>query len=205
MIGVVFMKVLIKSREMLSRLCENWVYGGFLAAILLLVLTPILARDWPIALLLIWLQLPVYMLHQYEEHDHDRFRQFVNESIGNGKEMLSRFDVFIINIIGVWGIDSLSFYLAGNVYIGLGLIAVYLSLINGVGHCMQAIVLRCYNPGLITSIVLFIPLGIITLYVFITEDIVRPLDHMIGIVSALVIHGLVILRVLQNKIRYKNA
>jgi hypothetical protein len=52
---------------MLDRLRDNWVYGGFLAALMLLALTPILESGWPLALLLIWLQLPVYMLHQYEE------------------------------------------------------------------------------------------------------------------------------------------
>ena len=33
------------------------------------------ASGWSLALLLIWLHLPVYMLHQYEEHDGDRFRR----------------------------------------------------------------------------------------------------------------------------------
>ena len=51
---------------MLDRLRDHWVYGGFLAGIMLLVLTPVLASGWPTALLLICLQLPAYMLHQYE-------------------------------------------------------------------------------------------------------------------------------------------
>ncbi len=74
---------------MLARLYDNWVYGGFLAALMLLALTPLLASGWPLPLLLIWLQLPIYMLHQYEEHDDDRFRQVVNTTIGGGKEVLS--------------------------------------------------------------------------------------------------------------------
>ncbi len=56
---------------MLNRLFDNWVYGGFLAAFILLALTPFLSGGWSLALLLIWLHLPVYMLHQYEEHDAD--------------------------------------------------------------------------------------------------------------------------------------
>ena len=40
---------------MLRRLVDNWVYGGFLAGLLLLVLTPVLARDWPLALTLVFL------------------------------------------------------------------------------------------------------------------------------------------------------
>jgi hypothetical protein len=49
---------------MLARLRDNWVYGGFLAALMLLALTPLLASGWSLGLLLIWLQLPFYMLHQ---------------------------------------------------------------------------------------------------------------------------------------------
>ncbi len=57
---------------MLSRLIANWVYGGFLAGLLLVLLEPVLTRSWAPALAAVFLQLPVYMLHQYEEHDHDR-------------------------------------------------------------------------------------------------------------------------------------
>jgi hypothetical protein len=100
---------------MLTRLRDNWVYGGFLAALMLLALTPVLASRWSVALLLIWLQLPAYMLHQYEEHDDDRFRRFVNATIGNGEDVLTRFDTFVINIAGVWGVDTISFWLATRV------------------------------------------------------------------------------------------
>jgi hypothetical protein len=50
------------SMAMLDRLISNWVYGGFLAGLLILFLTPVLARGWPQALLAAFLCLPVYML-----------------------------------------------------------------------------------------------------------------------------------------------
>jgi hypothetical protein len=184
---------------LLARLRDNWVYGGFLAALMLLALTPVLARGWSLALLLIWLQLPVYMLHQYEEHDADRFRAFVNTLIGSGKEVLSRFDVFVINIAGVWGVDAVAFWLAAQLHIGLGLIAVYLSLVNSVGHCIPALILRSYNPGLVTSILLFIPLGIVTLWVLAATGEVTPTDHFIGLSSAVAIHAAIMVRVFTRK------
>jgi hypothetical protein len=184
---------------LLTRMCDNWVYGGFLAAIMLLALTPVLARGWSLALLLIWLQLPVYMVHQFEEHDDDRFRRFVNSTIGEGKEVLSRFDVFVINIAGVWGVDTVAFCLAAQVRIGFGLIAVYLSLVNSVGHCLQAIAMRRYNPGLVTAIVLFIPLGGITLWVFARISEVTLTDHLIGLTAAILIHAGIIARVVTRK------
>ncbi|MEH0071063.1 HXXEE domain-containing protein [Pannonibacter sp. Pt2-lr] len=43
---------------------------------------------------------------------------------------------------------------------GWGLIAVYLLLINAALHVVQGLVLRLYNPGLVTAVALFIPLGV---------------------------------------------
>lgn len=180
---------------MLARLSDNWVYGGVLAAVMLLILTPVLASGWPLPLLLIWLQLPVYMLHQFEEHDADRFRRFVNATIGQGKEVLSRFDVFVINIAGVWGVDSLAFILAARAHLGLGLIAVYLSLVNSVGHGAQALALRRYNPGLATAILLFLPLGAVTLWVLAGRADVTLADHAIDLGAAILIHAGIMVRV----------
>lgn len=184
---------------MFARLRDNWVYGGFLAAFILLALTPVLAGDWSLPLLLIWLQLPVYMLHQYEEHDDDRFRKFVNATIGGGKELLSRLDVFVINIVGVWGVDTVAIWLAARVHLGLGLIAVYLSLVNALAHCAQAVAMRRYNPGLVTAIVLFIPLGIATLRVLAQTGAVTTTDHVIGLAAAILIHAAIMVRVVTRR------
>jgi Protein of unknown function with HXXEE motif len=190
---------LLKVEKMFTRLRDNWVYGGFLAALMLLALTPVLARGWSVALLLMWLQLPIYMLHQYEEHDDDRFRRFVNATIGNGEDVLTRFDTFVINIAGVWGVDTISFWLATRVSLGLGLIAVYLSLVNSVGHCVQAVALRSYNPGLVTAIFLFIPLGGATLWVLAGTNQATVADHIIGLAMAIAIHAGILVRVATRK------
>lgn len=184
---------------MFVRLRDNWVYGGFLAAIMLLALTPVLTSGWSLPLLLIWLQLPVYMLHQFEEHDDDRFRKFINATIGGGKELLSRFDVFVINIVGVWGVDTVAIWLAARLHLGLGLIAVYLSLVNALAHCGQAVAMRRYNPGLITAILLFIPLGVATLWVLARTGAVTTTDHVIGLGAAILIHAAIMVRVVTQR------
>lgn len=184
---------------MLPRLRDNWVYGGFLAALMLLALTPVLSSGWPLALRLVWLQLPIYMLHQYEEHDGDRFRLFINVNIGGGEEVLSRFAVALINIGGVWGVNAVAFGLAARVHVGLGLIAVYLSLINGISHCLMAAAMRRYNPGLVTSILLFIPLGIATLWVMAGTRGITSMDHAIGFTVALLIHAGIVLLIVTRK------
>ena len=184
---------------MLARLRDNWVYGGVLAGIMLLVLTPVLASGWSWALTLIWLQLPAYMVHQFEEHDADRFRAFVNTVIGRGKEVLTRMDVFIINIFGVWGVDAIAFLLAARVHLGLGLIAVYLTLVNGILHCVQAVALRRYNPGLVTAVLLFLPLAVVTLWVLAGDVDVTATDHVIGLGLAILIHAAIVVWVVRHK------
>jgi hypothetical protein len=179
-------------QDRLDRLIRNWVYGGFLAALLLLALTWFIAQDWPVWLTAIWIMLPVYMVHQYEEHDNDRFRLFVNRQIAGGREALSPLAVFVINIPGVWGVILVSFALAWNVRPGLGLIAIYLVLVNGVIHLGAAIALRGYNPGLITALALFLPIGGVALWIL--QDTGPAIaDHAIGLAVSLGIHAIIVL------------
>lgn len=75
---------------MLQRLISYWVYGGVLAGVLLLALSPLLLAGWSMSLAATFLLLPAYMIHQYEEHDRDRFRLLLNETIGKGLRCFPR-------------------------------------------------------------------------------------------------------------------
>ena len=144
---------------MIERLFQNWVYGGALAGILLVILAPLLVPSLGAGGLYGYLALIAYMLHQYEEHDHDRFRQFVNKRVAVGRRGLSVADVFIINVPGVWGVIALSMWLAERAALGWALIAAWLMVVNALAHSVQAVAMRRYNPGLVTAVVLFVPLG----------------------------------------------
>ncbi|MEO1281481.1 MAG: HXXEE domain-containing protein [Pseudomonadota bacterium] len=182
---------------MFNRLVCNWVYGGFLAGLALLAVFPLTTNGWPASLAFTFLALPIYMIHQYEEHDDDRFRQFVNTHFGDGREVLTRGDVFWINIIGVWVAIIAVVWLAWEVDVGYGLIAAYLLLINAVVHIGQAIKLRSYNPGLITSIALFLPLGAYLLSLF--WNTAGALHHAIGVGVVVALHAAIVVRVLARK------
>jgi hypothetical protein len=184
---------------MLSRLTQYWVYGGFLSRVLLLALLPELARNWSTALLAVFLQLPVYMLHQYEEHDNDRFRVFVNRMMGGRKEVLSHGAVFLINVPGVWGVIAASFYLASYVGVGYGLIAVYLTLVNAVAHIGGAVVTRSYSPGLATAILLFLPVGVFGVRELQRTGEVGWDHHLLGLLVAVGIHVAIVVYVQFNK------
>jgi hypothetical protein len=93
---------------------------------------------------------------------------------------------FFTNIPGVWGVIALSLYFAVWVNLGWALVAVYLVLVNAMVHIVHAIIFRWYNPGLITSIVLFVPLGSVSLY-----WVAR--GHAVGLGCSLTIHGAIVL------------
>ncbi|MBD8891803.1 HXXEE domain-containing protein [Roseibium litorale] len=183
-------------KGILSRLQQNWVYGGFLASLVFLVLAPVLTQDWPVAELLVYLSLPVYMIHQLEEHDGDRFREFINRVIGHGHEVLTTPVVFVVNVLGVWGMTALSIWLTRMVAPGWGLIAAYLLLINAVLHIVQAAILRGYNPGLVTAVVLFLPLGAGIFAGLVPVSSVA--NHLVSIILVLALHGMIVLRVRQR-------
>ena len=177
---------------MLTRLINNWVYGGALAGLLLFALLPALVTGWSLALVAVLLCLPVYMLHQYEEHDNDRFRRFFNQTLFGGREVLSRGAVFVINVPGVWGVIAISFCLARFVNIGFGLIAVYLTLVNALVHVVAAVKQRHYNPGLATAVAVFLPASIFGLWQINEAGGGSPAMQALGLGAAIGIHVAII-------------
>ena len=182
---------------MIDRLVKYWVYGGALAGVLLLALLPVINAGWPLALVLVYLQMPVYMLHQFEEHDNDRFHHVINEMIGHGRDVLPSGAIFVVNI-GVWVLNLISFALAVHAGIGWGLIGVYTMVVNGIVHIVDGVVRRQYNPGLVTSIVLFLPVGLGGLVAISATGEASPAQHLVGLAIALAIHVGIVAYVLNN-------
>lgn len=135
----------------------RWPYAGALAACFLLVVFPVLWSAEGLALALVFLQLPVYLLHQLEEHAGDLFRRYVNARLGQGREVLGRPLTFSINALCVWVPFCVALLLAVYVDLGLGLIAVYLSAANALAHVAATLASRAYNPGLCTAVGLLAP------------------------------------------------
>jgi len=142
------------SENRIGRLTENWVYGALPMAFLLILFAPFVDG----IALPVYLSLPIYMLHQYEEHDADRFRRSINLMLGPKARGLSHASVWIINVIFVW-FALLAVFFAASANPGWGVVAAYLMAINALVHMVAAVRTRQYNPGLVTAIVLFLPLS----------------------------------------------
>ena len=138
----------------------RWPYAGALSAALLLPLFPVLWHADGLALALVFLQLPVYMAHQLEEHAGERFRLYVNALLGSETDVLSRAQIFWINALAVWALFLAVLLLAAFVDLGLGLIAVYVTGFNAITHALVALAKRRYNPGLWTAVAAMLPISI---------------------------------------------
>lgn len=182
-----------------TQLDKYWIVAIGPLAIILVSVTPAFARYMPAWLLLVWIQLPIYMIHQCEEHYGDRFRQWVNTRMGSGSELLTPRDVLMINVPGVWGVNAISLLLAVFVQPGLGLIGVYLTLVNAVAHFAAAARLQESNPGLWTSIGLFIPASVGGILTINNAGEGSLAMHIIGLGSALAIHIGIVAKVIRAR------
>jgi hypothetical protein len=99
----------------------------------------------------------------------------------------------------VWLLDVVVIYLAARVALGLGLIAVYLMLINAVVHIVGALRSRSYDPGLVTAIVLFLPVGGYALWRIQASGEATATDHAIGFLIGLAIHALIVVYAVRRR------
>jgi hypothetical protein len=173
----------------------QWPYAGLFAAGFLAVLAPFVFHlaGWPLGL--VYLQLPIYMLHQYEEHAGDRFRKWVNTMIGDGREVLTPIATFWINSLLVWLLDIVALYLACFVDLSLGLIAIYLPMLNACGHIVPSLIKKQYNPGLATSVLVFLPVGVLSAMVVSRAAGCDVQDHLLGLAVAVAVHAAIIVHV----------
>jgi hypothetical protein len=179
-----------------SWLASHWVAGaGFMAAALI-ALTPLLANAFALPLVLIFLCSPAYMVHQVEEHTHDRFRTFFNRRLFAGRNALTVADVLVVNLPLVWGLNLAALYAAFAWGDGFGLVAPYALVVNALVHVVVAVRLRVYNPGLVTAVILFVPLGLAAIYVIDREPGVGIGFHLVALAIAVLLHVAIVAWVL---------
>lgn len=170
---------------------DNWAKVSLILAVMLFLVTPFIYMGIGLAAFLVFLTLPFYMLHQFEEHAGGQFKAFVNRTMGRGREVLSDSDIFRVNVIFVWLGTLVVLYLCVYVNIVWGLLAGYLVAFNGIVHIVTSIRMRRYNPGLWTSIFVFLPLGIYIIYLINTESGAGWLYNGIFLVVVILLHAMI--------------
>ena len=182
---------------------RNWPFVGTVVACVLVALLPLLVTTWTRPPLLVYLLLVAYLLHQVEEHYGDRFRRYVNEVLMGGVDALTPRATMLINVGGVWGVYLATVLLTGLVDPGFGLVAVYTTLVNAGAHAVGAALTRSYNPGLLTALALFFPLGGWGAFVVNEASTLGLRGHALGVAAAGLSHLLIGLSVKRRRARLR--
>jgi hypothetical protein len=168
----------------------------------LLTLVPRVHRRAGLATLLAYLQLPTYMMHQYEEHGHGAFQREMNALLPPSIGRLTDGNIFLSNILGVWASDAVAVALATKGVTSAALLPPYLAALNAFLHIATSLRLRRYNPGLVTAVALFLPLGIYSIHLIGRDMRATRRDHAISLVGALILHlGVLLLIAREREVR----
>jgi hypothetical protein len=171
---------------------DNWSRVALPAAIVMLLSLPILLVEGNRDLILLYALLPIYMIHQYEEHARGRFVAFFNATIGQGHEVLTEVSAFWINILLVWGLFLALFSITRYWTMLFVFVPIYATLLNGIVHIATSLAIRRYNPGLYTSVALFLPWSIFCLIYFSREAVAPWRDNIIGLIGGILIHAIIV-------------
>jgi hypothetical protein len=161
-----------------------------LMAVMLLMISPAVDTSMGRAVLLIYMWLPLYMVHQYEEYVLGDFLAWIRRAIPRNAAFLTDRKVLMINLGFVWMLYVLSFYAARAGNAAVALYAPYLAGVNGVIHVGWWARFRQYNPGLVTAVILFLPGALYTIVAF--SGATRA-DHLAALGGAVLAHAVLVL------------
>lgn len=187
-------------------LYNNWAKLSLFLSIVVTLLIYTIITPANFLLFLIWMQLPIYLLHQFEEHNWSGFKNYVNRTVfkaDEGNFPLNNKIIFWVNIPIIWIVMPVFSALAGsNIFFGLWI--PYFAVLNSLTHVIVSLKNKEYNPGLLVSLILGIPVGVYTLITFYSYIQVPILVSIISILVAVVLHLLVFGYILMNY-RKKNS
>jgi hypothetical protein len=149
----------------------QWPWFSLFIGITYVVFMPILFRiksAWKDKLLL-WLPLPLYFIHQFEEHGidflgrHYEFQSFFCGSLGFENDLAhcpgTPLFIFAVNIGMLWVAGILGgLFGSRKPLLVSGFVGIIF--INAVTHISNGIVHLHYNPGLVTSFLIFLPASV---------------------------------------------
>ena len=170
-------------------LYENWMKATPFLAFYTFILVFLYVKDANYPLYLIWLQGIIYWVHEFEEYIFPGgFLEFFNKNpLGSNQAEypLTKIGSFWINIPLVYIAMPFSAILAHFCGIKWGLWTAYFSFLNAFAHVMMFFVFgRKYNPGLIVSILLNIPVAIYMSWYFWSNNLITVQTNVISIIVA---------------------
>lgn len=172
---------------------DNWYNSTIFLAIYSSIFLLLFGLDGNFALFLIWVHTPVYFLHQFEEYIFPGgFVAFFNTKVLGSNDTgfpVTKTFSFWINIPIIFVGFPLSAILAGQIDISIGIWTAYFSIINALSHVGMFVLLRRYNPGLVVSVTLNIPVGLFAVGYFVVNDVISLKAHVVGLAVAIAVQA----------------
>ena len=183
-------------------LVEHWMkVGTFMAPFLLLVGLSFSDKTAPVDARAVSLLLLVfYIIHQFEEHWIDllghqyAFYGDVNQLLltvlgapGETIRPLTPEAIFVINTSLVWLVGAIAIWRSPkHVFATLAMAGI--TLVNGMSHIVMGIAQQSYNPGLLTAVVIFLPLTIAFYRNVLTTNSASKIQAIASIAWAILAH-----------------
>lgn len=172
-------------------LYDNWMKATPFLAFYAFILVFLYVKDVNYPLYLIWLQGIVYWVHEFEEYIFPGgFLKFFNRYALKSKQdeyPLTKTGSFWINIPLVYIAMPMSAVLAHFYGLECGLWTAYFSVLNASMHVIMFFLFKFkYNPGLIVSILLNIPVGIYMIWYFLENDLVSSTTSIVSIIVGII-------------------
>ncbi len=169
----------MKISDYYNWLRRDWAKTGLVVSFFLLVFLFVFVKEKNFIVFLILLQTPIYMLHETEEYVFPGgFEIFFNRKIfkveSNTNPLNEKF-IFFVNIIYIWILLPLFGILTLYNY-DIGIWIPYFSFFAGVSHILLGMkAKKIYNPGMIVSLILNIPVSTWTIYYLYSNKIINSL------------------------------
>lgn len=172
-------------------LVDNWMKGTPFLALYTFILIWLFVRNSNFALFLIWLQCSAYWLHEFEEYVcPGGFLDFFNRGPLHSKRgdyPLTSAGTFWINIPLMYVLLPLSGVISTFYGVEWGLWTAYYSALNASAHVVMFFIFgRKYNPGLVASLLVNIPLGIYTVWYFLSNSLVSTEVNILSIIVGII-------------------
>ena len=167
-------------------LYDNWMKATPFLALYSFILIWLYVREQNYALFLIWMQVPIYWFHEFEEYVcPGGFLDFFNRKpLGSklGDYPLTKAGSFWINIPLVYILLPLAGLVSHFYGIGWGLWTAYFSALNAFAHVIMFFLFGFkYNPGLVASAFVNIPFGIYMVWYFLSNNLVSVEVNIVSI------------------------
>ncbi|KAA3663789.1 MAG: HXXEE domain-containing protein [Chloroflexi bacterium] len=197
--------------SIISWLADHWPKATLFLAVYTSILLYLFLYEQNFLLFLIWLQTPIYWIHQFEEYVYPGgFARFFNRRLlGSDQDdwpVTKMFSLWI-NIPIIFVAFPVSAVLAGIFGLSWGIWTAYFSVLNALSH-VGMFPRFGYNPGFFVSILFNIPIGVYTIYLFLINDSITHGAHITGLVVALLVQAALMawgLGVMRQRVRIRKA